>query len=367
MQVNSMKIELIGSPEIIMSNPYSKHNYFGWPSVIKASDSKIIVGASGFRLGHICPFGKGVIAYSFDEGQTFTSPVPIIDTVLDDRDVGLCSFGKNGIIVTSFNNTRKMQRYHVQGENELRVNYTNSYLDTISEEEEKVCIGSNFRISNDGGITFGSIFKSPVTSPHGPVELADGTVLWVGSNFYENNNVDDDYVCINAYKINTDDGSMEFLGRVPDIFENGELLMPCEPFAVELSDGAILCHIRTEQNFTTYQSISYDKGKTWTEPEKLLDDFGGAPCHILKHSSGVLVSLYGYRQKPYEIRAMFSSDSGKTWDINHTLYVNGISGDLGYPATVELNDYSLLTVFYAKASEDSPCVIMKQHWKILSD
>ena len=59
---------------------------------------------------------------------------------------------------------------------------------------------------------------------------------------------------------------------------------------------------------------------------------------------------------------MFSTDDGKTWDTGYDIYVNGISNDLGYPATIELSDGSLLTVFYAKTSEESPAVIMQQRW-----
>ena len=37
---------------------------------------------------------------------------------------------------------------------------------------------------------------------------------------------------------------------------------------------------------------------------------------------------------------------------------------MGYPATVELRDGSLLTVFYAKQnSDDEPAVIMGQKWR----
>ena len=61
--------------------------------------------ASGFRLRHLCPFGKAVIAYSEDAGETYTQPAPVIDTVLDDRDSGIVPFGEKQVIVTSFNNT----------------------------------------------------------------------------------------------------------------------------------------------------------------------------------------------------------------------------------------------------------------------
>ena len=360
-----MKVEILRKPEIIMSNSRSKHNYFGWPSVVRMADGTIIAGASGFRLEHVCPFGKTVIAYSRDNGKSFTNPMPVIDTVLDDRDAGLCSFGENGLIVTSFNNTRKMQRHHNEDNEATKKAYIDSYLDTISDIEEDEAIGSNFIISRDGGVSYGEIYKSPVTSPHGPVELKDGTVLWVGSNYFRNNNIEAFIEQIETYSIDTENGEMKFLGRIPDIIENGQRFNSCEPYAVESYNGDLICHIRTEETFTTYQSVSADGGRTWSVPERLLPDKGGAPCHILKHSSGTLVSCYGYRTAPYEIRAMFSTDNGKTWDTDNTLFVSGVSGDLGYPCSVELPDGSIYTVFYAKETdESSPCVIYGMNWKI---
>ena len=89
-----MKIIRIGEPKIIMNNPYSLHNYFGWPTVARLQNGKLAVVASGFRLEHVCPFGKAVISYSEDEGEHYTAPAPVIDTVLDDRDGGILAFGE---------------------------------------------------------------------------------------------------------------------------------------------------------------------------------------------------------------------------------------------------------------------------------
>ena len=94
-----------------------------------------------------------------------------------------------------------------------------------------------------------------------------------------------------------------------------------------------------------------------------IDRNGGAPAHLIRHSSGALISVYEYRNYPFGIKAMFSYDGGKSWDTDHDIYTNEASWDLGYPSTVELNDGSLLTVFYAKASEDAPAVIMQQKWR----
>ena len=357
-----MKAKLIGEPQIIMSNPYNRfHRYFGWPSVAKLQNGKIAVVSSAFRNTHVCPFGKAVISYSENNGETYSLPAPVIDTVLDDRDAGIVTFGESGVIVTSFNNHPDRQRI-CAGESR----YRHGYLDMITEADVEKCLGSTFRISHDCGVTFGELYKSPVTSPHGPCVLKDGTILWVGCEFPEGR--------IQAYTLNPDDGAMIFVGEIP----GRDDCSFCEPHAIELDDGRILCHIRSEggeYEMTMFQSISSDGGKTWSEPVKLMDERDGAPAHILKHSSGVLICAYGYRSnpdpelaKPYSIRVMFSSDNAKTWDTGHILYESTESrggwGDIGYPASIELDDGSILTVFYARPTPGTAPVVMQQKWRI---
>ena len=48
-----MQVQILEEAKTIMSNPDSKHNYFGWPTVAKLQDGTIAVGASGFRLEHV--------------------------------------------------------------------------------------------------------------------------------------------------------------------------------------------------------------------------------------------------------------------------------------------------------------------------
>ena len=60
---------------------------------------------------------------------------------------------------------------------------------------------------------------------------------------------------------------------------------------------------------------------------------------------------------------MISTDGGESWDTSdYRIYTNTFSTDLGYPSTVELDDGTCLTVFYAKETASSPCVIMQQKW-----
>ena len=362
-----MKITNIGAPKIIMSNPRSKHNYFAWPTVARLQNGKIAVVASGFRFQHVCPFGKTVISYSEDEAQTYTAPAPIIDTVLDDRDGGITPFGERGVMVTSFNNTFGFQRNCSQKLDAASKAYYNAYMDIPTAEEEEKYLGALFCFSNDCGVTFGELYKSPITSPHGPLVLPDGTLLWVGRTFVPNGKPPAEIDRIEAHKVNLD-GTTEFVGHIENVQDNGQTLLSCEPHAILLDDGRILCHIRVQRYgkdriFTVYQSESDDNGKTWSTPHCILGRTGGSPSHILRHSSGTLVGTYGYREGPYGIKAMFSHDNGKTWDIDHEIYMDGANWDLGYPSSIELKDGSILTVFYTRETKDSPAVIMQQIWR----
>ncbi len=347
-----MNIKLLEPAKIIMSNPHGHRSYFGWPTVAKLQNGIIAVGASGYRLEHICPFGKAVVSFSNDGGEHYSSPEAIIDTVLDDRDVGLTVFGENGLILTSFNNTVEFQRSNMPQTEECF-----EYINSVSPKAEADALGSNFRISTDFAKTFGEVYKSPVTSPHGPIVLNDGSILWIGTVFGEPFKIE-------AYTIDPESGKSSFFGKIA--FDGFDKINFDEPHAIQLPDGKIVCHLRVEDEeekiFTLYQTISYDNGKSWSEPKQIIKDDSGAPAHLFLHSSGILISAFSRRTLPYGIRVIFSKDGGETWSDEYTFYENYCSDDLGYPSTVELDDGSLLTVFYAKKSENAPVVIMQQKW-----
>ena len=358
-----MKIKILEESRVVMSNYGNIHDYFAWPTVKRLKNSRLALGASGYRMEHICPFGKAVLSFSEDEGKTWTVPAPVIDTVLDDRDTGLCPFGQAGLIITSFNNTRAMQKKHINGHINRRTEeekaYVLGYLSLVSDEQESAVLGSTYKISHDNGVTFGPLYISPVTSPHGPIELRDGRILWVGTQFYSQNR----HTQVDAYEMDLQ-GGMTKIGSIDQmVVLDGKEYEFCEPYTIELRDGTLLCHMRTYQ-FSTFQSVSKDGGRTWSKPEKLWEDWLGAPVHLLELANGDILGTYGFREKPYGICAMLSKDKGATWDIQNHIYINPFSADLGYPCTVELADGSFLTVFYAIEKEGGPCVIMQTRWTV---
>jgi len=355
-----MKIEVL-SEKVICSNRDSIHCYFAWPTVARLKNGKLAMTASGYRVGHLCPFGKCVISFSEDEGETWSNPTTVIDTPLDDRDGGVVPFGEAGVLVTSFNNTVGKQREWAEN-NKKYGDYIRAYLDLIEPMDWERYLGSTYRISYDNGQTFGELGTIPVQTPHGPVALQDGSFLYVGRVFTGDNSYSETENHLACYRLYTN-GTWEFLSEI----ENVPGHISCEPYAVVLEDGTILVHIRVDcDEFTIFQCESYDGGRSFTKPHRILPEFGGSPAHIIADGE-MLISVYGYRSQPYGIRAMFSEDGGKTWDIDNVIVDHAPSPDMGYPASVIRNDGSILTVYYTRQDGLPGSVIKQVIWRYRKD
>ena len=162
-------MKIIKQPRTIISNPDSIFGYFAWPTVARLPDGSLATVCSGFRMRHVCPFGKAVISFSRDDGETWSRPAPVIDTPLDDRDAGICVYGNN-IIVTSFNNTPDFQRRRAEiniskGDNGTSMRFIQGYFGMYPEDAVEKYFGSTYKISRDGGVTFEEMKRSPVTTP----------------------------------------------------------------------------------------------------------------------------------------------------------------------------------------------------------
>ena len=358
-------IKIIEEPRVICSNRESIHNVFAWPTVARLQDGTLAMTASGFRMRHVCPFGKSVICYSRDNGQTWSQPAVLIDTLLDDRDSGILPYGEKNVIVTSFTDSTDFQRYAVDWviknlDSSLRQTLENQYIsayldttDTLNPDEKY--LGSGYIISHDGGYTFGKRHMCEISCPHGPAVLNNGKVIYVGTVWdkhiaktaWKENN----YLQLKCYILN-DDEEFEYLSEIT--FNKEKVVEACEPHTIVLPDGKIIVHIRVQSGYEDdsamciYQCESYDDGKSFTEPHQILEPGEGAPSHIMRRSDGTLIATYGHRHKPYGIRAMISRDNGETWETGLTVCeTNKDEKDTGYPSSVELPDGNILTIFYA--------------------
>jgi hypothetical protein len=79
---------------------------------------------------------------------------------------------------------------------------------------------------------------------------------------------------------------------------------------------------------------------------------------------GRLLMTYGHRRAPLGNQARLSEDQGRTWSAAMLISNDGSSTDLGYPSTVELDDGSLLTVWYESMKESPRAVLRQAHWRL---
>jgi hypothetical protein len=61
---------------------------------------------------------------------------------------------------------------------------------------------------------------------------------------------------------------------------------------------------------------------------------------------------------------MLSRDKAETWDMDYFLWNRGLDGDLGYPASVELPNGDIFTVYYAKQLWQKTTSILWTRWRL---
>ena len=352
---------------------------FYWPSITRLSDGRLMAGSSGFRVKHICPFGEVAVNYSSDEGKTWTAPESVLNTPLDDRDAGVVEY--NGkIIVTTFNNSRAYQLYKIAiNAQKLTEEQKKTFIDkvlTVTYSDEAKYLGSLMFSSEDGGKTWSEPKKLPVTAPHGMIKLNDGRLFYVGRYFADALPVTKSDRKEGIAFITSTDG--ENFTDPQDLPLPDEKNVPgnlfCEPHAVQLKSGRILVGIRLENknsagvyDYKTYLCYSDDNGKTFTMPAPVTVDrkaLCGAPPHLIQHSSGAVVMVYGRRKAPCGERAIVSYDDGVTWSKEYVLNEepDPDCSDIGYPASVELNGGDIYTVYYTH--RDTNSVINAVRWNL---
>ena len=341
--------------------------YQAWPSVCRTADGVLYTVCSGHRLGHICPFVKNIMYISHDGGETWSSPVVVNDNALDDRDAGVVPLGDGKLLLSWFSLPREY--YWAQEEAFVRNAGSCGPLVRAMLEvwhtlpPEQLLVGSFVRLSRDEGQTWEAPVQVPVTAPHGPARLQNGRLLYFGkydAGEYKNE-------CGVVSYVSDDDGkTWIWLSELS--LPEGIAPDDChEPHAVQLPDGSLLGAIRVHgPNVTDGFSIllcrSEDGGACWSLPQPT--GISGSPPHLLVHSSGAVILTYGRRKRPFGQRARVSTDGGRTWGAEIVLNDQGLEGDLGYPATAELADGSLITVYYQRLPEDRRCSILYTKWSL---
>ena len=348
--------------EIISHTVIAKQadRYIGWPSIARTAENELLAVFSGDRDEHVCPWGKTQMARSIDNGRTWSPVETVNNTPLDDRDAGIIVTARNTVIVSWFTSLAFAEERYIKHYPEEVTKSWRRHTEKLSDEIRDTWLGCWVRRSTDGGKTWGDHLEIGVNSPHGPIQLSDGRLLYAGKALW---NEKKELVV----KESLDDGvTWRRTGAIP--IPGGESLDHYhEVHAVENNDGTIIALIRFHASdisgYFMQQSESHDGGKTWTVAHST--GVWGYPPHLLKLSDGRIVVVYGHRREPYGEYACVSYDGGMTWDAdNPIMLAPAMNGDLGYPASVELDDGSIFTVYYQVDEPGEKTCLMGTRWRL---
>jgi sialidase-1 len=333
--------------------------YAGWPTVARRRDGRLWLVWSGGREAHVCPFGQVRAMTSADDGATWTWPRVLLDGAIDDRDSGVVETARGTLLVTTFTSLayeKPLGRIAADDPRRARWLAVHDRLDAAGRRAE---LGEWLIRSTDSGTTWSARMPTIVNSPHGPIQLADGRLLYAGKELW-----------IDAGRIgvceSVDDGlTWRWLAEIPTRAGDDAKGGYHELHAVETADGRIVVQIRNHNQphaGETLQSESADGGRTWSEPRAI--GVWGLPSHLLRLRDDRLVMTYGHRRQPFGNQARVSRDHGRTWSEPLPISADGAAGDLGYPSTVELADGRLLTVWYEKPAAGA-ATLRQAVWRIV--
>jgi len=341
--------------------------YHGWPTLARRRNGDLLVSYSGGRQSHICPFGRVEWMVSHDNGVSWGWPRVLLDSDIDDRDSGVIETAKGSLLVTTFTSLAYQPQLEAAAKRKAgekgawapeKLNAWQAAHNRLSAEQRQAELGQWMIRSTDGGRTWSPRYTSIVNSPHGPIQLSDGRLLYAGKELWTGEKRTG--VCESL-----DDGqTWRWLAEIPT--RPGDSAAEYhELHAAETADKRLIIHIRNQNKANageTLQCESSDGGKTWSLPRSI--GVWGLPSFLTRLRNGKLLMTYGHRRPPLGNQARISDDDGRTWSEPMIISSDGAKSDLGYPSTVELEDGSLLTMWYEQLKDSPQAVLRQAQWRL---
>ncbi|MGC9003189.1 MAG: sialidase family protein [bacterium] len=290
-----------------------------FPVLIKLDNNELLAVVRG-GAPHIGVGGRLDLIKSKDGGRSWSKPRTIASIPPDSRNP---AFGQaiDGSLILAFAVTGPY-------ENGQFTSKTRGYTVWITRSFDK---GENWERPQKLDI-------SPLQygSPYGKiVQLTDGTLLMNIYAWYREK-----------------EGFFSYIFRSRD---NGKtwgeptLIAPRfnETALLPLPVGGLLAFLRDEKSSGLWQSFSYDGGKTWSEPIRITEG-PKLPADAILLKSGHILLTYGRRIPPYGVEGMLSYDKGESWDKENSFLLEwkAKNADCGYPSSVQLDDGTIVTIYY---------------------
>lgn len=338
---------------------------FQFPSIMRVDDNTLLVRWS-MHLDEQESWGKNEVAkltsrISLDNGNTWSEPTSDYD--IPDRGETFCFLRRGGWISTQTPEVVPIASYpqfpDPIGEYDGMLFYK---MSDLPDELQGAYLllnrnGENIKI------------HAKVVDPEAIRYAYKGSAnaLWLGSfleldnesiiaSIYQNR-IDEDSITpygISIYKTTDKGYNWSYLSHIPypksewKLSENVEGFS--EPVLSELSDGSLLCVIRSTEwldNKPLYKSISKDGGVTWTEPVAFTSN-GCAP-RLMTLKNGVIVLTSG---RP-GVQLRFCIDGGANEWTNPIEMMNFMDGEgnieplvsCGYSSIIKAGDNSFYLVY----------------------
>ncbi len=287
---------------------------------------------------HIGVEGRLDFVRSTDGGRTWSEPTVIVDSEWDDRNPALGQM-PDGTVVCAY---AEAQTYDEDGEWDRSAGkYVLYYV-----------------LSTDGGRTWSEkmpLHPGPLYgSPYGKIEvLPNGTALMSLYGSEEPEWADDSQAPPGARRWvgivrSRDNGrtwsDFSYLSTTGDHNETALLA---------LSDDHIIAAARNYSNRSIEIMHSQDGGYTWSDGQEVTEH-QQHPADLIRLQSGNILLSFGNRREPRGVGAMLSRDGGRSFDYEGRAMLEwrAVSGDCGYPSSAQLDDGTIVTMYYALTLED---------------
>lgn len=327
--------------------------YAAWPAVVRADDGSILVLYTETDE-HMGPDGRIVGIRSEDEGRTWSDPFEIYDTPLDERESGLTALRDGRLIAHIWSTRHTADSYGGMAPGSYFDHVVDAWVETVESDAYRGAAaheGGRVIVSDDGGRTWSDPVDGPDTI-HGGIELAGGGILVASYRLKR------DYVTV--HRADSPEGPYVQIAEVGASAGRPDSLRLGEPSILQLPAGRVIMMMRatpkpysdSDPRSFIWETYSDDGGETWAAP--FPTPLWGFPPHLMLHGDGRAVAVYGHRRPPFGQRAAVS-ENGISWRIENEIILrdDAPNKDLGYPASVELNDGRVLTVYYQSHSSDT--------------
>jgi sialidase-1 len=318
--------------------------YSAWPSLARTSGGDLIVLFTRSEE-HLGPDGAILLSRSTDNGKTWLSPAVVLDSPIDDRESGITTLRDGRILGHFWSTFHTKESYEKLPSSAYRRDVLERWIAEVQREHYRDAeenSGSWSALSTDGGRTWSDLVRG-FDSVHGGIELSTGGLLLASYRTTRDS--------ILVHEADSAEGPWRYLASLsspqPDSLGFGE------PHLLQLPSGRVIMMIRAtarpyndqDSRCVLWESYSDDLGRTWAAP--FATPLWGFPPHLTLLSDGRVLCTYGYRRPPYGQRACLSND-GIRWSLQDELILrdDAPNGDLGYPASIELEPGVVLTVYY---------------------